>query len=88
MRGKMNKPSGTQTQESLLSEGSGDEESPAWLRRHLVAYELGLEAAIAKSDVKLRKKRRPFSDYTAKNCEEAYGYGAGECSPAPAEVVH
>ena len=72
---------------SLLPEGSGDAESPAWLLRQLAAYERGLEAAYAKSDARPRKKRRPMSDYTTKNCEEAYAYGAWECAPASAEVV-
>ena len=60
-------------QPPLLPEGSGDAESPAWLRRHVEAYANGLIAAHSDPAVGKRRVRRAFSDYTAKNCEEAYG---------------
>ena len=59
----------------ILPEGSGDEESPAWLQRQLEAYARGLEAAFSDKVAGARKVRRAFRDYTAKNCEEAWPGG-------------
>ena len=56
-----------------LPEGSGGEQPPEWLQRQLVAYAAGLEAAYGTPVRGRRGKRRALSDYTTKNCEEAWG---------------
>ena len=71
-----------QQERPFLPEGSGDEESPEWLRRQLEAYAAGLVAAFTDPVAGARKVRRAFRDYTIKNCEEAYGVRGGEGAKA------
>ena len=75
---------------SLLPEGSGGEEPPAdpkrsaprgvdiqaemWYHRKVRAFERVLEGRTPRGT----RRRKAFSEYTARNCEEAYGEGAGK----------
>ena len=65
----------------LLPEGSGGEEPPEWPRdpdeeaamtynARMWLFERNITDSSGHS---VRRKRRAFSDYTAKNCEEAWG---------------
>ena len=57
----------------ILPEGSGDEESPEWLRRHVESYAQGLEQVFLDKVAGKRRVLKAFRDYTTKNCEEASG---------------
>ena len=56
----------------LLPEGPGGEEPPEEPQGHQEKYELGLSAAALEGRAAPVRRRR-FSDYTNKNCEEASG---------------
>jgi len=66
---------------SFLPEGSGDEQSPELVDdvgegRALQVYEERMavfEQGLARMPRNSYRKRRRFSDYTVKNCEEASG---------------
>ena len=74
---------GSGVEGSLLPEGSGDAQSPVdpWgqggaldvYEERMVAFERSLDGMGAPA-----KRRRRFSDYTAKNCEEASGERAAK----------
>ena len=60
----------------IIPEGSGDEESPELAQRAADHYELSMRAfedATGQRGRLYHRRRRMFRDYTAKNCEEAYG---------------
>ena len=60
---------------SILPEGSGDAESPASpeaTSRALAVYDARL-SLLPEAQAAPKKKRRFFHEYTAKNCEEAWG---------------
>ena len=74
-----------------LPEGSGGEEPPAYPQMVVITTERGVEIRASEvynarmwlfenglSGSSSRKRRRRFSDYTAKNCEEAWTAGAQE----------
>jgi len=85
-----------------LPEGSGGEEPPEELSPDDLAQEayegrmLAFDALWEPSRAPKRRKRRQMGDYTAKNCEEAYGQrgegsaandslGGYVCKPDPGE---
>ena len=61
----------------FLPEGSGDAESPELAQRAAEQYEFSMRAfhdATGERGRLMRlRRRRSLSEYTAKNCEEAYG---------------
>ena len=76
MHGKIEEPGGT-NERPYLPEGSGDEESPEEPGDSLGGYEERMWAFERMLDkMGRRPKRRLLSDYTKKNCEEAWGYTA------------
>jgi len=65
----------------FLPGGSGGEYPPEepWIERRMQeAYNARMWLFIKAQEQVKSKRRRAFSDYTSKNCEEAYGGGGWE----------